>query len=67
MLISELFQFDEQGGDSALIMAAERGRCECVSILIANGADVNAVNEVPSTDGWHVSRNYSQSYLVFLL
>ena len=36
---------DEQYG-TALIFASEAGHHECVSILVANGADVNAVGEV---------------------
>ena len=34
---------DEQySQETALMMAAKRGHHECVSILVANGADVNA-------------------------
>jgi hypothetical protein len=31
---------------TALMMTAENGHHECVSILVANGADVDAVMEV---------------------
>ena len=31
----------EQDGETALMMAAEEGHFECVSVLLANGADVN--------------------------
>ncbi len=32
---------DNQNGETALMMAAVAGRFECVSVLLANGADVN--------------------------
>ncbi len=32
---------DNQDGETALMMAAVEGRFECVSVLLANGADVN--------------------------
>ena len=34
------------GAQTALIAAAANGHIECVTILIANGVDINAVNEV---------------------
>ncbi len=40
------YTFDENGRKSALMMAAEANRHECVSILVANGADVNMINMV---------------------
>jgi ankyrin repeat protein len=37
-----LFLFQLQGGRTALHMAAQSGDDDCISILVANGADVNA-------------------------
>jgi hypothetical protein len=37
---------DEQDGDTALMMVARYGYQECVSILVANSADVNIISEV---------------------
>ena len=37
---------DEQDGETALIKAAASGHHECVSILVANGADVNMATTV---------------------
>ncbi len=39
----------DQGHESALVVAASRGYHECVSILVANGADVNAYAKYVST------------------
>ena len=36
----------QQGGKTALMMAAEKGHLECSSILIASGADVNTATKV---------------------
>ena len=45
-MITGIF-FVQQGGETALMYAAKAGRQECVSILVANGADVNvATNKV---------------------
>ena len=38
--------WNEQNGDTALMLAASEGHHECVSILVANGADVNMATEV---------------------
>ena len=38
--------FDSQGGDTALIRAADGGRIECVCLLLERGADTEAVNTV---------------------
>ena len=38
---------DEQGGETALMGAAHNGHHECLSILVANGADVNMASKVP--------------------
>ena len=38
--------YDEQFGFTALMLAASYGHHEIVSILIANGADVNMATEV---------------------
>lgn len=35
-----------QVGDTALVLAAENGHLQCVSLLIANGADVSIANKV---------------------
>ena len=40
-----------QRGLTALMMAAEGGHHECVSILAANGADVNAMDVVSTRIG----------------
>ena len=37
---------DAQSEATALMMAAEKGHLECVSTLVANGADVNMASEV---------------------
>ena len=37
---------DEQDGWTPLMMAAASGHHECVSILVASGADVNAISKV---------------------
>ena len=37
---------DEQGGETALMAAAHNGHHECISILVANGADVNMASKV---------------------
>ena len=44
----------EQFGVAALWIAAEKGHHRCVSVLVANGADVNVANEVTAYDigGW---------------
>ena len=41
-----MYRFDEQDGETALMMATGKRRDECVSILITNGADVNMAMEV---------------------
>ena len=43
--VLNLFRY-AQNGETALMLAAGLGRPECVSILIANGADVNFVSDV---------------------
>ena len=45
---------DEQGEATALIMAAEKGCHECVSILVTNGADVDRASEVKTGRQWEV-------------
>ncbi len=45
---------DIQFGRTALMIAAEKGRHECASIILANGADVNAFDTVPGIGGFHV-------------
>jgi ankyrin repeat protein len=40
-----MYHFNEQDG-TALMMTAGCGHHECISILIANGANVNIVSEV---------------------
>ncbi len=44
----------EQFGVAALWIAVEKGHHRCVSVLVANGADVNVGNEVTAYDmgGW---------------
>lgn len=37
---------DSQGGDTALIRAAEGGRIECVCLLLERGVEKEAVNNV---------------------
>ena len=41
-----LCRLDEQGGMTALMMAASNGHHRCASTLIANGADVNFATKV---------------------
>ena len=41
-----LIHGDEQDGNTALMMAARNGLDESVSILVANGADVNMATKV---------------------
>ena len=56
-------RYDEQEGDTALILAAWRGHHECVSTLIANGADVNII--APELEDWEFSiRDCSASALM---
>jgi ankyrin repeat protein len=40
------YHLDEQDGETALMMATRKRHDECVSILIANGADINMAMEV---------------------
>ena len=44
---TSLYNCDEQGGETALMAAAENGHHACISILVANGADVNMASKVP--------------------
>ena len=56
-------RYDEQEGDTALILAAWRGHHECVSTLIANGAEVNII--APEAKDWKFSdRAFSASALM---
>ena len=45
-----MFHFNEQDGSTALMTAASNGHQECISVLIANGAEVNMANEVNSME-----------------
>ncbi len=40
------YDYDEQVGETALMSADNNGHHECVSILVANGADVNIASKV---------------------
>jgi ankyrin repeat protein len=41
-----MYHCNEQGGMTALMMAARNGHHGCISMLIANGADVNVAMKV---------------------
>jgi ankyrin repeat protein len=41
-----MYHFNEQNGMTTLMLTAGNGHHECISVLIANGADVNIVSEV---------------------
>ncbi len=49
MIVVYLYDTCEQVGDTALMMAAQGGQHQCVSILVASSADVNIVNNVSCT------------------
>ena len=38
--------FSQRGASTALMMAAKRGNCEMIDILLRHGADINAKNQV---------------------
>ena len=50
LLGSRNCQRQTQGGDTALILAAEKGHFDCVRLLLEAGADKDAANEVC----WHL-------------
>ncbi len=45
-IVAVLNYYDEQDGNTALMMATRNGLDESVSILVANGADVNMATKV---------------------
>ena len=44
-----------QDGATALIIAAEKGHHECLSILLAHGADINRTTGVSLLSGYPLS------------